>query len=63
VISFLLFNLDGLSTEILSVTLSGFSPGPGAEATPDLAALVFLTAKADRPGVSDLRCPSLRMPG
>jgi hypothetical protein len=63
VISFLLFNLDGLNTEILSITVSGFSAGPGAEVTPDLDALALLTAKADRPGLSDLRCPSLRMPG
>jgi hypothetical protein len=63
VISFLRFNLDGLNTEILSITVSGFSPGPGAEATPNLDALAFFTVKADRPGVSDLRGPSLRMPG
>lgn len=49
VISFLLFNVDELNTEedpvFFSMTVSAFSPGPGAEATPDLDALAFLISQ------------------
>jgi hypothetical protein len=48
VISFLLFNLDELninSLDFYSVVVSAFSPGPGAEATPDIDAIAFLVGQ------------------
>jgi hypothetical protein len=47
VISFLLFNLDELNSDdeardFFTITVSGFAPGPDAEASPDIDAIAYL---------------------